>query len=387
MPVQSLIRDAKWITSLKINGLRAAIVQFEAVHEEVIPSIVRALSAGGVAAHAYVNSRAQERRGDLLNTVTETSGRVSYPRIERAADWSTLAQVVAGSGADFVVLNTFQRNSVANWARQVGLPVVGIVHNPKLFLEQDECLRLVRDGMAEILTLAPHVSAWLAAHGPSAYADIGYVSHTFWDLPSVRSLAGTRRVVIPGSVNYSSRDYLSVLDAMPDIVRAAGSTLIEIVIVGGGPDRDNFQKAVGASRYACNFRFAECNEASGFVDNETYFSHLTEADFILPMLPEARTDYRTFKITSAIPTSVGFCIPAIVDRWTASIYGLPCVTYEAGELLNGLTAGVALRNEQLDQLRRDLTGFKARQKVKSADTMSQVVATLLYGRASGATHH
>jgi hypothetical protein len=305
---------------------------------------------------------------------------VSYPRIECAADWEHLAESIASSGADVVVLNTFQRDSVAQWADRLGLPVVGIVHNPMMFLEQETCVRMATTGQAAILTLAPHVSEWLKANAGGAFSDVGCVSHTFWDMPRTARSSGTRRLVIPGAVNYASRDYRSVLAAMPDIVRSAESVAVEFVIAGGGPDRAAFQEAVLASPYSSSFRFAVCSEETGYVDNQTYFAHLAEADFILPMLPESRADFRVFKITSAISTSVGFVIPAIVDRWTASVYGLPCVQYERGGMLDGLLAAVSMEEAELEQLRDKLADFRMAERDRSARALAKGVDAATRGR-------
>jgi hypothetical protein len=365
-------------------GLKAAVVQFEAVHEEVVPSVFAALSAAGVASHAYVSARVRDRRGDLLGGLAETSGKVSYPRIECAADWDALAETVIRSGADLLVLNTFQRESVARWSEGLGLPIIGLVHNPKLFLEQAPCAELVGAGRAAILTLAPHVSAWLAANGGGAFPAVGCISHTFWHLPRREGATGTRKIVIPGAVSYDARDFRSVLDSMPAIIGSAGTTGFEFLIVGGGPDRARFQDEVESSGHAAHFRFAPCNAETGYVDNESYFAALAEADFILPMLPEARADYRTFKITSAIPTSVGFGIPAIVDRWTASVYGLPCVEYGQGRMIEGLLAAVSMDGEELDRLRAELAAFRAAEQRRSAQAMERAVATVMPPRAASA---
>lgn len=358
---------------------KVAIVQFEGVHEEVIPSVARALARCGVDCDIYVNACVLERRGDLLGSIPETKGKVRYPEINRKEDWEKLQADVLSAGYDALFLNTLQRDGVADWASRTGLPILGIIHNPKLFLSSPKCVSLLESGSTSVFSLAPHVTAWMLDHSPELFAKAGTLSLNYWDMhegATFKAREGSpRRIVIPGSVNFANRDYLSVIEAIPQLITEATEDF-EIGILGGGPDRTKLEKIVTEAGCAAHVRFATKDPVSGFVDNATYFSELALADFVLPMLPEQRTDYRTFKITSAVPTSVAFRIPAILDSWTAAVYGAPCVTYRGEAFLDGLRRAVVMERADLGVLREKLGHFRTTTENQSFEEMRRGLSQL-----------
>jgi FkbM family methyltransferase len=353
--------------------LRAAIVQLEAVHETVVPSVYEALVANGVEPTVFLNARILER-GDLFSLYTDYADRVHYLPINTPRDWDALTAEV--SRYDLLVLNTFQREGPALWAEQVGLPTIGVVHNPPMFMDQPTCVKLVRQGRAKVLSLAPHVTSYLMRRDPALFADAGTLAFWYWDMPEPESMPERRRIVIPGAVNFAGRDFAGVVDSLPAMVDEVGRDEFEIAIVGAGPDRDALHDLVRDRGFEDLFWFAPVDARSGFVDSKVFYDELKRSSFLLPMLPEGRVDYRIVKITSAVPSSVGFTVPAIIDRWTALTYDVPCVSYPRGQVLDGLRTAARMPADELHELHDDLAEHRTRSIERSAHEMGYALDAL-----------
>jgi hypothetical protein len=53
-------------------------------------------------------------------------------------------------------------------------------------------------------------------------------------------------------------------------------------------------------------------------------------------------------------------VPAVLDAWTAEVYGLPCLPHPAGGLTDGLAQALAMPDDELDRLRADLAAHRER---------------------------
>ncbi|HET7735556.1 MAG TPA: FkbM family methyltransferase [Nocardioidaceae bacterium] len=330
--------------------LRAAVVQLEAVHEEVVSSVFHALLANGVEPTAFLNNRILER-ADLFSTFTSFADRVHYVPLGGPGDWEALTERLRTF--DLLVFNTFQREGQAKLVRKVGIPALGIVHNPRIIVEEPACLDVIRSGELVPLTLAPHVTSSLMAHDPHLFAGTRTLAAWMWDMPESVALPPTarRRITIPGAVDFKNRDYPLILDVLPGLVDKLGTDSFEIGIVGGGRDRARLQELVTDRGLEDVFWFAPLDEETGFVRSDVFYAELARSTFLLPLLPELRRDYRVWKITASVSSSLGFKVPAVMDRWTSLVYDLPAVTYPTGGVAQGLAAAVEMSEDDYQELR------------------------------------
>jgi FkbM family methyltransferase len=349
------------------------------VHEEVIGSVFHALIGNGIEPTAFLNDRILGR-GDIFSRFTEYGDRVNYRPLDAREDWHALADEVREF--DLLVFNTFRRDGQASWARGLGLPLLGVVHNPKLIVDQAECRDMVRKGEARLLTLAPHATSWLMAEGPHLFGDTATMTAWMWDMPEgdEPSPGERRRITIPGAVDFRNRDYSLVLEALPGLLDEVGRDEIEIAIVGGGKDRAELQRMVADRGLDDVFSFAPVDEESGYVLSDVFYSELARSSFLLPLLPEGRRDYRTWKITAAVSSSIGFKVPAILDRWTATVYNLPCVSYPAGRSIEGLAAALRMPEEELTELHGRLSAHRAAAIERNVEEMGYALQSLYDGR-------
>lgn len=316
--------------------MKCAIVQFEAVHEEIVPSIISAFTANGAVCEAFINQQCLNQRGDIFASVGTQGATINYVPIERRADWQSLAERVHGGGFDAICFATFQRDSIANWSLKFGVPVFGVVHNVEVFRKSDAAMQVLQSGGLKVLTLAPHVASFACRHFPNALIDsIGVMEPVQWGEPPERNTALPKdrliRLAVPGGVKFATRDYLPLLDAVAELAGRAGGAGIQIDVIGGGSDREELEErasSAGLSRYI-HFAPLMPTQRVGYHD---YIAHLRAADFLLPLNPPHFPPYHTHKITSAVPTSIGLCLPAVLDRWTHFTYRTPGIVADMSPL-------------------------------------------------------
>ena len=90
---------------------RCAILQFEGVHEEVVPSLALAMNSAGLNCHSIVNRRCVDRRGDVFAEVGRDLGTVEYVDLEGRPDWQKLDDSVAAGNYNVLLFSTFQRDN------------------------------------------------------------------------------------------------------------------------------------------------------------------------------------------------------------------------------------------------------------------------------------
>ena len=360
---------------------KAAIVELTGVHEECVPALAHLLRLNAVEPTIYLNRRIKAGRPGFRGRFPELAGRVHFTRFAgRARDFLADLEV----DTDLLVVNTFQTETIAAQVSAWNGPTLGVMHNAQILHGNDGSREMVKNGRVGLLTLAPHVTAHLMATDPDLYGATASVTSAFPYPPQVRARRGPgRTIALPGSVNFGSRDYQQVLDALPGILEQVGRDDVRISVVGGGgfsgpvsglERRQRLEEEVARRGLAEVFEFAELNE-HGFVPGGAYYAHLLGADFLLPAVPPDAASFRTFKITSAIPTSVGLGVPAIIDRWTATVYGVPAVVHRGGAVADGLATALAMGDDEVKDLRARLAAHKEREFARAADEMAWAMSS------------
>ncbi|WP_439140351.1 hypothetical protein [Roseicyclus sp.] len=350
---------------------KVAILELTGVHEEVIPSLVDAVPSG-VTVDVFVNARCRDIRGDIFREIKGFTANVRYLEIAKAIDWVKLGRDIDGGGYEALIISTFQIEGVALWARERKPAVIGVVHNPTLFQKSAASTTALAEGRISTIVLAPHVAARFNAMTHGAHMDaIGVIEPVFWG-EGARAWARSdspKQVIVPGGVNFSARDFEGLLDALePSRVAAMRHAGIALQIIGGGPDRAKLEEQV-TERGLEDVVGLLALSASGRVPYDAYVAALIQAWAIYPLLPLEWPPYRDYKITSAIPTAIGFGLPVVLDRWTASAYRVPALISDAS-IATALDALIALspdRHAQLvDEILRYGTEARARNRIEMA---------------------
>jgi hypothetical protein len=110
---------------------------------------------------------------------------------------------------------------------------------------------------------------------------------------------------------------------------------------------------------------------------------MSSSSFCLPLF--LNKEYSTSKITSALPTSVGFGLPALIPADQAELYRIPSISYEES-LEQGLLSLIDYPSFEFKQARLNLLSclldsfcFNAS---SVAETVSECVVSDLFARGS-----
>lgn len=352
-----------------------AILELTGVHEEVIPSLVDALPPG-VSADVFVNIRCRDMRGDIFKEIRGFSGNLRYLEIARAIDWVKLGHEIDAGGYAALIISTHQTEGIGAWADQRTLPVIATVHNPLLFQAAPSCAKALSQGRLRCIVLAPHVAARFHGLTRGAVMDaIGVVEPVFWgEGIGARAVAdGPKHVIVPGGVNYATRDFKGLLAALdaPRVERMRKARVV-LQIIGGGPDRAKLEDQIGENALGEVLELLPLSE-SGRVPYEAYVAALRRAWALYPLLPLAPPPYRDHKITSAIPTAIGFGLPVVLDRWTASAYRVPALISDAS-IPAALDALIALPSERHAELVSDIRRYGTEARARNRIEMARLIA-------------
>ncbi|WP_224814989.1 hypothetical protein [Hasllibacter sp. MH4015] len=301
--------------------MRIAILQTGGVHEEIVPSLIEAIGPDARVA-VWLNAKCRATRGDIFAEIPGLGAQVHDVRLEGQADWDALAREVHAFAPEIILVATFQRQGVAEFVAQFGKPVLGVIHNVPMALKSPLIATMIADGRCRPLTLAPHVAAHFHRSTKGAYIDrVGVVEPVHWGSPA--QAQGRRLIAIPGGVNATNRDFDGLMAALADgLADDLAARDMALAILGGGPDRARLEAEVGRAGWQDIVRFAPLGP-NGRVLYDAYLGTLRRAWALLPLIPLSKADYREFKITSAIPTAIGFGLPLPLDRWTSAVYRCP----------------------------------------------------------------
>lgn len=376
------------------SRLSCCIVQLESVHEEITPSFVHALNELGFHVDVYLPLQTLINKGDIYEFMTGLNASIYYWKPEkRAKTWKALRKTIESSGYSFCIFSTFQFPGCINFVKRLNIPIFGVVHNPIIFSDSIE--KVGRDYFDKIqlkglFVLAGHVKDALRSrlsHLDVRFASlpVGVVKPYLWRQPHQVYAANQKivknKLVIPGGVNYRNRDLMGLLDVVEANSKISDSLCF--VVAGGGADRPDFEQRVESRNLSNCFSFLPISELSGLVHYSDYYKAMSSSSFCLPL--SLNKEYSTSKITSALPTSVGFGLPALIPADQAELYRIPSISYEES-LEQGLLSLIDYPSFEFKQARWNLLSclldsfcFNAS---SVAETVSECVVSDLFARGS-----
>ena len=355
---------------------RCAILQFEARHEETLPSMVAAANAAGYYPHVFLHNRAKRRRGDIFAEVPGFMAEVSYCNFgsddgegEQGAAGIAALDRVAQPDIDFVLMNSFNRERGCAWALGLKKPVIAVVHNVDHFLNDAFSAPAVGKSNFRFLTLGHHVAGELIGRIGKAHIDrVDVLEPVVWGFDEPAPKGGTpRRISIPGAINLRTRDYPGLIEAL-----ARGSYPdLRFTLGAGGKDREAVEQAVRDRGLAPIFDFLPLT--NGQVSHADYFAAIRGAQAILPLTPMDFEQYQKIKITSAVPASVGFAVPMVMDRWSRACYRAPSMAAD-----NSLPAMLdrlqSTPEAEFDELRHALRAYRRQAMRDGAAALARLAA-------------
>jgi|GEM_PF-1029961 len=377
------MNDTQFMTNSAASAkARCAIVQIEAVHEITIPFLIHTLNLQGWSPVVYINERCKLERGDIFEFCDNLDFELNYLPINNKQDWHNLeATIKADTKIEFIVSNTFQLPNIAKFVSNFNLPVLGLVHNPDIFLSSPEMCEFAANSNTYLMTLWDHVSNSLRVGLNHRASNITTLKQTYLVSNSnastnLFSSSNQTRVAITGAIDTRIRG-LDDLFELASIKLDSNAPRLKFIICGGGRDRESFELEVNKRGLADWFEFLALDETTGNVPYEPYFNALKSCDFIDTMLPKDQRMYLEKKITSGILTAVSLGIPLIMDSATASVYQLPClVSHDSPkenikQIVENATPG------NIHTLRNNLVDARRVFEKQNMDSMSRAIKQLL----------
>jgi hypothetical protein len=357
---------------------KICIIQMEAVHEEIIPSIIHALNALFIKPVVYINADCRTKRGDIFQLTGNIEADVKYVPIKGKQDWRDLEEQIRSQRYDACIFSTYQRKGILDFSLRLGCPVYGVVHNVELFIEAFLTSAHAKSRLEEIqglITLSKHVRDRLVhefMYASTRSLRSTWIKPYFWldqKVESDEELAEKPRTfTIPGGVNFANRDYQGLVSAIQSL--SLGHDEAHFYVAGGGRDRDPLAKLLDETKLSAHFSFAKSNEL-GWVEYRDYYSCISRSDYLLPLT--ANNSYLSTKITSAIPTSIGFCKPSLISREYGQLYGIPAVFYQNGDLKAGLRDSLNSDYETYKKLSQSLRVLLESELERNSSALSEIM--------------
>ena len=327
-------------------GLRCALIEFNAYHDEVIPTFIYLLNELGIAVDVFM-SRATINKGIFectksLNFSLCEIENISFLFYEKAFQFCDY---------DFVIINSLEPKQWLHRTNSINIPIIGVIHNGNLLTKDSDYEKFFLRENRVPIALAKHIpnSSRLIKH-------IDWISPVFLNdtlAPQSTQKPETVSFVVSGNLE-PRRNYNSLLDAAERLV-SDGVTNFRINIVGYNEWSwgKAFKRNVRERGLSAFFAFSK-----GTVDYKTYFSMVMDSDFILPLLDQTDSKYLPYfvdKCTSSIHFSIGLGVVPILHERLSEIYSIPCgITYKEGELFHALKTAARWDGKSLNKCRNKL---------------------------------
>jgi hypothetical protein len=331
--------------------MKAAVVEFNFYHDEILPSVVYALNQLGVTPDVYIPARAA--RKDAF--ARSPSLRYRTLLIDSPHLLARLRGTPARYGRyDVLIMNSIEPLGILESASRIDLPTVAIVHNAGLLQADGPYRRFFDSHAREPLFLGRHVARSFGPELAGSWLTPFYLTddHSFVD-----TLAdGRQRLCVQGNVQFARRDYGSLADAV--VTLAAERSDFVVRIVGRSTWRDGleFRATVADRGVAKHFVFN-----AGEISHEEYLTQVATSDFVLPLIDHrvaGLAPYYSVKITSSMSMAIGLDVIPIAEQTLAQLYGVEdaAVTFESGGLPEAIRVALdteaSVRTARRDRLAR-----------------------------------
>jgi hypothetical protein len=351
---------------------RCLIVRLEPRHEETLPSMVDAANRAGYRPVVMLSNRSKRRRGDIFAEVPGLDADVRYEGFNDDSGYDRLTALA--SECDFVLMNSFNRRKSIDWAMSLKVPVIILVHSIEHFLEEPQAQVALDNPRIQFLTLSQHVMSELVARVGKARMDrIDVIEPCLWSVDDPKPASGTpRRVAIPGAISLRTRDYPGLIRAVAENRKAFEG--YRFVLGSGGEDREAIEAETKAKGLEPWFEYLPLSGDQ--VAQDVYMDSLRRSQVMLSLIPDDFEKYQTLKITSAVPTSVGFAVPLIMDRWSVACYRAPLIGADHG-LRASLDRLLSLTEDELQAHRASLIAYRRERLALNGQSLARLAARVI----------
>jgi hypothetical protein len=349
--------------------MKCALIEFNAFHDEVLPTFVHLLNKLGITPDVYIPDIAIRRNAfafatDLRYQLHSTDG------IGRLRGTPSRLRTY-----DVVIVNSLEPRSNLNSLQSSRLPTLGVVHNANLLLDEPEYRGYFEGRDRQPLVLGRHIANYLGRHSrPTAW-----IAHVFFgDVPPVRRPeTDPITLSVSGNLEYARRNFASLLDAAEALDRDNSRFRVRMIGRSNTVDGARFRRELETREIGRYFSFSPDE-----IDHEAYLSTLAGTDFVLPLLDRSAAEYRPYydvKLSSSISLAIGLGVPMVAEETLSKRYGVESATiaYRDGDLADALRSAIASRPAEQVQRAAALATIRSDLLEASTDNLAGAISAVI----------
>jgi hypothetical protein len=364
------------------SHMKCAIVEYNWVHEQILPTLIHILNTLGVEVDLFVSRRIMKNdpfiyTPGLRYSVGDSHGLRFKTRVESRgfADY------------DFVVFNSIEPKSWLRKAQTAKVPVIAVMHNGGLIAGDPDYMRFFQDPRHIPLVLTRFVSQYLSVRGPIPWIAPVLIA----DIPNASPRNGSPvRFCVQGNLAFERRNYASLLDAVEELAKGKYEDFVVSLIGRYRPDGRSFQSQAAKRGLERFFEYSQRGIKRYFefmgrgLTYQEYYQFLGQAQYILPLIDRTSALYAAYyreKVTSSLFVSIGTGLVPVIDDELAILYGVEeqSITYRnddlAGAMKHALGIGpdrYAIKKLSLNEMRKNLLAI-------SVDNLAQAIHDIMRG--------
>jgi hypothetical protein len=320
--------------------MRCALIEFNAYHDEVLPTFVWLLNRLGVMPDVYMAARSARRR-PFAGSAELRFRRRSVETIGRL-----LGLEFRLRRYELLIVNSMEPRAVLDRLTTTTTPLLGVVHNTELLVDDPAYQSFFGEGRRAPLVLGRHIADALSHSQVRA----SWISHVVFGSATgspdpFHDPTRPTTFVVSGNVEAHRRNYDALLAAAQELDAAGVPFLIRIVGRSSTPDGTALKATIAEHGLSGRFEFT-----SGVIDHPRFFELVAGSDFSLPLLDTSRAAFRAYldtKLASSVSFAIGLGVPLVADAAVIDAYGV----HGTGPSYEG--AGLA------DAMRRAITSSAA----------------------------
>jgi len=300
-------------------------------HEELLLPQIRALIASNIHVHLICSNKIGNSAS--LNSVRQSITIQSYANTASLLTKLRLLWLVPRyakkKNIDAIIINTLDSNLCRALLKRLSfIRRIAILHNADKFIK-GSCYAHNLKYIDCAFTLTNYIAEFLEKNNiyakPVLLADFGHTS-------SLKEPDQTINIVIPGQIDFTRRDYISLLNitGIPSNIR--------FVLLGNASKNDGPEliKRIKAEQLESRFLWFE-----HYIEHDDFIEHIANADIIMPLLHpqcDSYDKYRTCKSSAAFMWSKAFLRPMLLENGFKPIkeYQLISAYYDIKQLGNAL---------------------------------------------------
>lgn len=329
--------------------MKAAIIEFGTSHTEIIYSQLLFMKEAGVSVTLFFNEKLREN-SEHFSEMYEVNFLPFNDFKTSRASYSAIKKKLAEENFTHFILNSAEGALARNFLLTrlpSSIQRVGIIHNTDK-LTGSTTQKIITTRLDKYFVLSDYMLQYLPKNFKKPAASFYPIFEPEYKDTAIQfpKTAGEFRVGIPGTVEFSRRDYAGLLEELK--IKKLNEN-IKFILLGPANNRDSnlTQILSELQKLGLKDRFIYFEN---YIDNDTFYTYLKSCDALLPLINADKSEYAKFirhKITGTYNLSYAWKIPMINH---SSLNGIEDFTensifYDSGKLsetLNKFSADIEL---------------------------------------------